>query len=227
MAFHRRHKNTPLIVGIVLVAAAMFSVTMVCANLTGRWSRFKGLEESQALLKELPRTIGDWKSDPKDDGVISKAEVSMLQIENSYIIRVYKNEKNGADVNLMLMVGPTGLIVVHTPEICFGGRDFKKEDTPKKVSFPIADYSGSGATDDTFWKVRFVNQSIRGGKIAFYYAVSSGNEWVASRDPRTLFQQFRYVYKLQVQAHEDVDNDNVEHFLSDCLPVIHKHIKSN
>ncbi|GHT31303.1 hypothetical protein FACS1894214_2490 [Planctomycetales bacterium] len=225
MAFHKRHKLTSLVIGIVLIAGTMLTVTAVCGNLTGRWSRFKGLEESRTLLKELPSVIGDWEADPEDDAVLSKSDIAMLEIENGYIVRKYKNSKNAATVNLMLIVGPTGKVVVHTPEICFGGRDYKKEDTRIKVEFPIADYSGSGATDDTFWKVRFTNQSISGGRIAFYYAVSSGNEWIASEDPRAALQRFRYVYKLQIQAFEDGDNDNVKAFLTDCLPVIHRHIK--
>lgn len=199
----------------------MLAVTLYCGTLTGRWSSFRGLDESKEALQTLPWTIGDWVADPEHAGKLAKDDVTMLQIENAYIVRRYKHSKTLTEVNLILMVGPTGRVVVHTPEICFGGRDYEKEEAKAVVAFPAGTYSESGAADDTFWKLNFVNKSVRGGTISFYYGVSVGDVWAALENPRSDFQRYRYAYKLQAEAAVDGENDNVKQFLEDCLPTIH------
>lgn len=215
----------PLAFGIGLIVAMMFAVTVYCGNMIGRWAPFEGLEKAQTALHDLPWVIGDWESDPEKAGKLAKEDVAMLEIENGYIVRSYKNARTGAIVNLMMMVGPTGRVVVHTPEICFGGRDYEKQGSPAIVSIPIVNYSGEGDSMDTFWKLNFVNNSARGGTISFYYAVSVGEAWKASDDPRSHFQRYRFAYKIQAEAFADGEIDNVEEFLTDCLPTIHEHLR--
>lgn len=225
MTENKSTKSAPLFLGIFLIIAIMLSVTLYCGSLTGRWSTFRGLDESKEALQQLPWTIGDWEANPEKAGKLSKEDVNMLQIEDAYIVRRYKNTKTMAEVNLIMMVGPTGRVVVHTPEICFGGRDYEKEDAKIVVSFPVGNYMENDATDDMFWKLNFVNKSARGGTISFYYGVSAGGPWIASENPRSDFQRYRYAYKLQAEASVDGETDNVKQFLEDCLATIHEHMR--
>lgn len=222
MSTNSTPKAPPIVFGIILLSVLMLAITAYCGMLTERWTPFTGLSDARAKLKELPLTIGDWEAE--GEGVLAKEDVIMLQIENGYISRRYKNSKTQAVVNLVLMIGKTGLIVVHTPEVCFGGKNYEKEETRSVVSFPIVDYSGVGPTDDEFWKVNFVNRAAQGGTISFYYGVSVGDSWIAAENPRSSLQRFRYVYKIQAEAMVDGETDNVHLFLSDCLPTIHEYM---
>jgi hypothetical protein len=125
------------------------------------------------------------------------------------------------------MVGPTGKITVHTPEVCFGGRNFEKEATRTSVPINVQLASGEDIAD-SFWRVNFIGQSLNiNNRISFYYGFSTGGAWTATENPRSTYQRYRYVYKLQAQAYSGTgdERDIVKQFLEECLPVIHEHLR--
>ncbi|MDR2760981.1 MAG: EpsI family protein [Planctomycetaceae bacterium] len=212
-----------LYVGIVIAVAILLAVTVYVGMRTARWSNFSGLNEAREKLRELPYTIGDWTAEGEME--LSENDVKYLQIQNGYITRRYKNSKTKSEVYITLMAGKTGIVVVHSPEICFGGRDYKKDEKGRiSVPFPILDFAGKATDDNALWKVKFINNSARGGVISFYYGASVGNGWVADDNPRVKFRNFRYAYKIQVQASENEDDDIAKIFLTDCLPTIRDYV---
>ncbi|MDR2642474.1 MAG: EpsI family protein [Planctomycetaceae bacterium] len=221
---NEKSKNpVQLYIGIVIAIFILSAVTIYTGVKTARWSSFSGISEAKNKLKELPYTIGDWVAEGESE--LSELDVKALQIQDGYISRLYKNTKTQSAVYITLMVGKTGIIVVHSPEICFGGRDYKKDDKGRvSVKFPILDFTSKATDENTLWKVKFINNSARGGIITFYYGVSVGNVWVADDNPRFKFSGFRYAYKIQVQAAENEQNDVAHEFLSDCLPTIRNYI---
>lgn len=223
MTSKKDKKTSQFAVGIIVAVVILVGVTAYSGMTSGRWGAFRGQEEAQKALKELPMEIGDWVADKEE--TLSRQDVLMLQIQNGYIVRRYVNAKTRATVNLMIMVGPTGRVVVHTPEVCFGGKNFEKEDSRTMVPITVPKSDGSGEWNNEFWRVNFINKSIQGGTISFYYGVSVGSEWNASDNPRLAFQYYRYAYRMQVEAFVDGETDNARVFLEECLPVIHDHLK--
>ncbi|MDR3196883.1 MAG: EpsI family protein [Planctomycetaceae bacterium] len=217
-------KSSQLIIGIVLIIVITFCMTIYSGVQTGRWSLFKGLAEARQLLKELPKEINDWVI-VGEDQLLDLATITELQIQDGYVARSYRHTKTQAVVHMVLMVGPTGHVVVHTPEICFGGRDYKKEENRVSVKIPVVLQDSPDESEDSFWKVDFVNRGLRRDKISFYYSVSLGQFWIATENPRSAFQFYRYVYKIQVQSLADGETDNVKNFLQDCLPAIHEFLR--
>jgi hypothetical protein len=212
-----------LYVGIVIAVAILLAMTVYVGVRTARWSNFSGLDEAREKLRELPYTIGDWTAEGEME--LADNDVRNLQIQDGYITRRYKNSKTKSEVYITIIIGKTGIIVVHSPEICFGGRDYKKDTKGRaSVQFPILDFTGKPTDDNALWKVRFINKSARGGVISFYYGVSVGNGWVSDENPRVKFRNFRYAYKIQVQASENDDDDIAKVFLNDCLPTIRSYI---
>ncbi len=216
--------SSSLFVGIFIVAVLTLAVTVYCGNLTGRFGNSHKQQEAGKLLKELPMTIGDWVAEKEE--LLPKTDVDQLEIENGYICRRYRNSKSHSEVFLTLMVGPTGRIVVHTPEFCFGGKNYTKEEGRTPVSFPIVAPAANAPTDDTFWQVNFINKDIQADKISFYYGVSTGQTWVAVENPRSEFSRYRFVYKMQTEALGAASGtaDVASAFLTDALPTIHKHL---
>ncbi|MDR1922780.1 MAG: EpsI family protein [Planctomycetaceae bacterium] len=216
-------KSIQLYIGMVIAIAILSAITVYNGFMMARWSSFTGLDDARKRLQELPLTIGDWTSG--GDEKLNSDDVTSLQIENSYITRRYKNTKSNREVLITIMVGKTGIVVVHTPEICFGGRDYKKDEKGRAaIPFPILDFTGKNSNENTLWKVQFINNSARGGVISFYYGISVGDAWVADEDPRSKFQTFRYAYKIQVQASNDGQDDIAKTFLTDCLPTIRDYV---
>jgi len=219
-----KRRTAPLLVGIIITCILTAAVTIYAGLLTQRWGAFGGLAEAADALKSLPMQIGDWEAD--EEGVLSDGSVRVLRIQNAYIYRKYKHKNSQVIVYLTLMVGPTGKITVHTPEVCFGGRDYTKDSA--RTSVPINVQLSSGEEhDDTFWQVGFTGRSLDvNNRITFYYAVSTGGAWNAVENPRSTFQRYRYVHKIQAQAYAGTseEGDNVKRFLEECLPTIHEHI---
>ncbi len=217
-------KNTQFVLGLVLIFVVGCGITVYSGSMTGRWGLFSGLKEARSALKEIPMVIGDWEA--QSENKMTSDEETMLRVQNGYINRSYRNVHTNEYVHLIIMVGPTGYVVVHTPEICFGGKDYSKEGD--RVSVPISVLTDDGARDleDSFWKVDFVNRSLDlHGRISFYYGVNIGDAWIASERPRQTFRTYRYIYRLQAQAHAEADRDTVKEFLEACLPTIHQHLR--
>jgi hypothetical protein len=217
-------KSSQLIIGIVIVIVITFGMTVYSGMQTGRWALFKGLAEAQKALQDLPKEINGWAV-MGDDQQLDNETITMLQIQNGYLARSYRNTQTQSVVHMVLMVGPTGRVVVHTPEICFGGKDYEKEDNRVSVTIPVTLQDKPEESDDTFWKVDFVNRGLKQDKISFYYSISLGNSWIATENPRSAFQFYRYAYKIQIQSLAEGETDNAKLFLQECLPAIHEFLR--
>ena len=219
--------TVPLLLGTVLFAVVTVAITLYAGTLTGRWGTFRGMDEARASLKLLPMEIGKWKAE--EERQIGEQAVAMLQIQDSYIFRSYKNSDTQDTIHLTLMVGPAGRITVHTPDICFGGRNYEKESQRTRVPISVQPQSGDREVKDELWRIDFVGRSLDvNNRISFYYAVSTGDAWQAVENPRWYFRTNRYVYKIQAEAYSGVgdEDDTVKRFLEDCLPTIHESLRT-
>ena len=221
-------KTIPLFIGIIIISVLTIAVTAYSGYLFQRWGYFEGLPEARELLRQLPMEINGWVAE--EDVPLRPGDVAMLKIQDAYVNRVYRNAER-AEVHFTLMVGPSGRITVHTPEICFGGRDFSREAARTPVPIDVQLDCGREVVD-TFWRVNFVNRAIgANNRISFYYGsyhgVRPADVWHAVERPRRDLQRFRFVYRIQVQAHSVLgdERDTARQFLEDALPTIHRYLK--
>jgi len=220
-----KRRITPLFVGIIVITVITAVVTGYSGWYAGRWGSFKGIEEASDSIKTLPfkieGAVGTWEA--SEDRKLGDQAVTMLKIQDSYVFRSYKNSVTMETVHLTLMVGASGRITVHTPDICFGGRDYDKEGPRTRVPFTIQSLTGDKEFGNTFWRTSFASRSLDERRISFYYGVTTGEVWEAVENPRSSFKRYRYVYKLQAEAYSGSDErgDAVKRFLEDCLPAIH------
>ncbi len=206
-------------VGIVLVLTLL--TTVVVGSNWGRWGNYtQAMKEAGLVIEKIPRSFDDWEA-ASDDEKLDQASVEQLELSD-YVVRRYTNKTTSETVSLIFMVGKSGRLTVHTPVICFGGRNFKMDSLPTPVSFPVE------GTDekDTFSKIVFRNQSVQGGAKLFYYGLSTGQEWVPiTGSSRSDFQHYRFLYKMQIEAYSNEsgtgENDVIARFLRGFLPKIH------
>jgi len=215
---------TSLLIGVIVILVITAAITYRAGSLSGRWKTFAGLDEVREALKALPMQMGDWQAEK--EGELDADSVTMLRIQDSYLFRTYRNVVTQAVVHLTIMVGPTGIVTVHTPDICFGGKDYDKDAERTRVRINVR--REEDEVDDFFWRINFTGRSLdTNNRISFYYGVSPGDTWNAVEVPRATYQSYRYVYKLQAEAYAGTDDggDNVKSFLEDCLPTIHEHMR--
>ena len=216
--------TSPLFFGMVIVIVLTLLSTYVVGSNWGRWGNFRqAMEEAGKAVEKIPRSFGNWEA-ATDDEKLDQASVEQLELTD-YVVRRYTNKTTNETVSLIFMVGPTGRLTVHTPQICFGGRNYKMVSNPTPVSFPFEGEGGASESKDVLSKLVFTNQSVNGGAKLFYYGVSTGHNWQElTGSARSDFQNFRFLYKMQLEAFVSEEgsgeNDVVARFLRDFLPEI-------
>lgn len=213
----------PIGIGIAIVFVLTVSSTIYAWANWGWFGPQTGETEAGSRIHEIPKEFGDWKA--SDDESLSETDITMLDL-SKHLVRRYSNS-SGEQVAVILMVGKTGRLAVHTPAVCFTRGDYKKENDGMRVTFrPPA--NSESMNDNHFWKMTFENQISGRDVRLFYYALGDGKEWYALENPRFQLSHYRYVYKLQCEAVAGLDaksnNDLIERFLTEFLPVIQPYL---
>lgn len=209
-----------LILAIAVVGlAAAAAVEGVFSN---RWHSSTDARAAAAKLEGVPASFGNWTSteiemDPK---VLKVAEAT------GHISRIYTNRKNGAQVSVLMLCGPTGPIGAHTPEVCYAGSGYEMVGEPQKNTVVLPDKSAV-----THWAVRFEKKSVAGEppqRVCWMWGVDG--DWHASTNPRSEFALHSTLYKLYVQRGESqpvtpaatATPDPIQEFLTEFLPEVKK-----
>ncbi len=204
---------------VLLAAGGLVAVAVVEGIRSNRWGAPADTEQAASKLANIPSTFGAWEGmdQPLDEKIVKVAEAT------GNVSRSYLNRKNGERVGVLILVGPTGPIGAHTPDICYAGLGYSCKSTPAKKS--IAFQGGSTAN---FWNARFEKVSVDEKALIVYWAWSvNGIDWRAASNPRTEFALQSYLYKLYLVATESSDNLNrdshqnpIVPFLDEFLPVL-------
>jgi hypothetical protein len=132
------------------------------------------------------------------------------------------------------MVGSSGPMAVHTPEICYGSRDHEQLGPRQAIRIPSASKGFNNNQNekdhDAVWKTTFRMKGIDAQKMNIYYAWSTGDRWAAAENPRLSYASEPFLYKLllanQVPAgHNEKATDPGLQFLTDFLPVLQEYLQ--
>ena len=176
-----------------------------------------------AKLDAVPREFGDWTSTevPMEDKVLRVAEAA------GHVSRKYENRKNGAQVSVLILCGPTGPIGAHEPKYCYAGNGFDMSGQPQKKAVGLP-----GGTTATYWSVLFDKKSAASDNpVRVCWMWGADAEWQAATDPRTEYVLRKALYKLYVSRIEPrvpavpgtpAPFDPVHVFLADFLPEVNK-----
>lgn len=202
-------------VGLLVLAGVVDGVR------SNRWGVPEDLQAAAARLSAVPHTVGPWTSVdlPIEQKILDRAEAV------SSVSRAYRNSKNGAEVVVLLLCGPSGPIGAHTPDICYGGLGYKTTTPEARKTLTLPD----GSTQ-TYWSARFVKTPGEPG-LQVCWAWGTQGDWVASGAPRRDFALHHALYKLYASrtlGTADRDGkpgpDVVQEFLTDFLPEVKKAI---
>ena len=107
--------------GIVLVAALTTLSGVLQGRMHNRWGPSADVLSVANKLAEIPSQFGDWRLQSSEE--LGETAANMLECAG-YIIRNYENQATGDVVSVTVLLGPPGPISVHTPEVCFGSRNY-------------------------------------------------------------------------------------------------------
>ena len=216
-------KYLAIISSIVVVLVLTLVSGIIQGRMTNRW----GVPETSAVAaKRLAEFLedtefGDWKCESSRR--MSEHVVDMLECAE-HIDRTYVNQRTGDTVNVAILLGPSGPISVHTPEVCYSSRAYDIREERQRVSIQSKD-----GKEDTFWGLTFRSNSLDADILRVYYAWTPGRNWEAPKEPRFSFSKYPYIYKIQLAGHlpleADVDaEDPCRKFLQDFVPVAREYL---
>jgi hypothetical protein len=204
----------PLLTGMVLLALA----ALVHGVATGRWQTGRALQDAAARVPLVPLTIGDWKGTerPPDHDAFAQAGA------RAYWMRVYKDQRTGEEITVLLMCGRAGRMGVHTPEICYGGAGYDV------VGEPVHEQVETTQPAAVFWTARFRKPGPAGDStLLIHWAWTPDGAWQAPEKPRWAFAGEPFLYKLYLVRDvtgldEPADRATSRRFLQAFLPELRK-----
>ena len=215
----RNHEND--LMGMVITVGLTIASGAMQGRLSNRWGPSDTLRQAGAKIESLPQKFAAWEMKKAE----KMGEDALNQLQPAgYIQRLYVNRDSGAAVSVTVMVGMSGPIAVHTPEICYGGRDHQQQGPRQAIDVPCA----TGG-EETVWKTTFRMKGIDARMLNVYYAWSPGDHWVAAENPRFAYATKPLLYKIQLSSQvpswlNDQAADPGLQFLIDFLPVLQKHL---
>ena len=179
----------------LLAVAVIALLTVPPALLQGRYvNRWKTPEaqlDAASQLEKLPREFGRWRA--VEDGEALSAEVCKELGLSGSIKRTYLNADSGATIDLLLMVGASGQLVRHPPNICYDNRANQQVGEMETLSTtgvePISSLS--------LLEYRR-NTEAFGTRFLVAYGFSTGQEWSSPKWPRMKFGGEPMLYKMQL-----------------------------
>ena len=210
-------KLTLQLISLSIAVVATFASGLLHGHLSQRWNEPMDIRTIPAQLSEVPTEFGEWHL--HDSSELGEQVIKTLQCVD-YLSRTYVNRKTGESVNVALLLGPSGPISVHTPEICYSSRDF--EIRKKRERRDLATANG---TNNQFWSVTLKSRGVDGETLNVCYGWNGGDRWIAPQQTRIYFAGKPFLYKIQLAAtrppHTGTnDADTCTSFLTEFLPEI-------
>lgn len=205
------------VITIGLIALLTITSGIVFGMASSRWGAPEKVTTAAGLLEKMPQSIGNWKVHEKHE--FSERVNGILKCE-SYIYRTYINEETNRAVQVAVMLGPTGTISAHVPEICFSTQAHTQRGDREKLRIG----------DDEFWSLTFDPNTLEGGIVRVHYSWKAKENWEATENRRFAFIGIPYLYKLQLSSmlppNSDVEiSDPCPDFLRDFLPALREQLE--
>lgn len=200
--------------GLALVLGA----GLVHGEWTNRWRLAGELTETARRLESLPMTIGDWVGTsgqiPEDHLRIAGATGSLL--------RRYRNVRSGEEASVMILCGPPGNIVNHTPDVCYPGQGYAL-DAPRP--FQLAAETAAGAAE--FLTAIATRAGSAPSSLRIFWTWNDAKGWRAPNAPFWTFAAAPVLCKLYVVretggATVAPDDDPAGEFLAELIPAINR-----
>ena len=188
----------------------------------------KNATEYADLMANIPEAFGEWKrTNASELPSYALEQLKVSDAKNWFYVNTQTDEK----VTVSFLVGPTGLLSVHTPEACMDGQGYRISQERRREQFsgnvsPLQDDAeGKADNQATFWRVVISNRTVPDYQIVSYYALGTGKQWWAKENPRFDLQKYPFILKMQVETVSQSDPENynaARMFLKDFLPEVAK-----
>jgi len=211
-------KRSALVLGIGLVAASTLLSGAIHGWMSDRWGPPRNALAAAEKLQDIPDRFGNWELQSSDE--LAESVLTMLECIG-YTFRTYVNQETGETVRVGVLLGPSGAMSVHTPEICFSSRDYTVFEERRRVAIENA--------GGEFWALTFRANNLDADMLRVYYGWSTGEGWSAPEEPRFTYAGSPFLYKIQLagslpRGADPETGDPCRAFLNDFVPVAERYL---
>jgi hypothetical protein len=210
---------TPYRLTVAIIVVLIVTSGIVHGHFSGRWDSREDHRLREKKLEEFPSDFGSWQC--RETLALPAAAQSMLECQ-SYLYRHYVHRDSGKSVTVAVLVGPTGPMSVHTPEICYSSRDYRLQENRQQVATRLRE------TQAQLWKTTFYPAGADSRLLRVYYGWNDGRGWKAPSEPRFSFIGTRRLYKIQLAtlltSAVEAGDDPCSQFLEQFLPVLEQYL---
>ncbi len=228
-------KSLPIL-AVALVVTLTIASGWIHGHLNSRWGPPQAMLDIAKKLESLPAhfpaedpqtspsenapavdsLLGEAQWVMKSDDPLDPVAMKMLRCAG-YVNRTYEHSITGAMIRMSIILGPSGEIAVHTPEVCFASRQYEEPGERQSVAIECEDGS-----QGEFWSNAFQPRDKTSGRpIRVFYAWSTGGPWMAAEGSGLRFSGRPYLYKIQLSG---ADEEVCRSFLRDLIPVAKPHL---
>lgn len=179
------------LLAVVVIALLTVPPALLQGRYVHRWQTPKTEMEAATHLNKLPREFGRWRA--VEDGEPLSAEVCRELGLSGNIKRTYLNVDSGVTIDLLLMVGASGQLVRHPPNICYGNRANQQVGEIETISTTGVEPASSLSLLEYSR-----NAEAMGTRFLVAYGFSTGQEWSSPKWPRMKFGGEPMLYKMQL-----------------------------
>jgi hypothetical protein len=174
------------------IIVAIISLTIPAAWFHGvtlhRWDHQLQRDRFEHVLDDLPDVMGSWQM--VAEGRPLSANVQRKLQLWAYTHRIYQHQRTGQRVALLVLLGPSGPLVRHPPEICYDTRANQLLN-----SRPLTVRLNKGVAEMRL--LGFSSDSPASDDFYVAYAFGSDQQWTTPSSPRIAFAGKPMLYKIQ------------------------------
>jgi Protein of unknown function (DUF3485) len=182
-----------LILALVAVAALTIVPALIEGHYVNRWGTPPDLAGAAERVGSFPREFGAWTY--VEDGDELPTEVCRELAIEGYMTRVYKNRTNGTKVTVLLMVGQSGPLLRHPPNVCYA--NMANEQIGDMTKLKVSTTTPPGEFNLLEYKKA---RTITNERFLVAYSLATDAIWKVPDMPRIAFGAAPMLYKVQLHT---------------------------
>lgn len=189
-----------ILIGVIAIGATLYS-GLLHGRIRHEFGLGQDLTEQVRLVESLPSEFGQTEDGRSAWVMVGEKEelteevVDLLECVGHHQATYRSTLHPEWVVQLLVMVGPSGPLLVHSPEVCYPAAGNKYVSGPDKLQIELSEEKKAVLKTMMFKRGNLRSQSVRVG-----YSFSDGSSWVAPENERRALAGALFLYKIQLHA---------------------------
>jgi hypothetical protein len=179
-----------IVIRVSVFVLLFTALTLVHAQVTGRWKPLPELDQYVDQLNKLDVSIPDWIS---TEAPLEDADSLGTAGIRGFSSKTYRYRPTGASFTTLIVCGRPGPISVHTPDVCYRSSGFTPTTEPSLVTI-----GEPGTRTLTLWNLQVAPPASRAGAadLVIYWTWIGQKGINSPSNARLAFSGMPALYKL-------------------------------